>query len=290
MDEENEGSAKNVNAAENKYANQLRKAKQDAKAERERILKRIEDDKQERREREAQGRQARLLLAATEGEDPPSRSTYTAPQQPEAIQLPSRGGGAHCNLQIRLLDGSTIRGRFPSDAKLGTEVREWIDENRTDSDEPYTFRIVLTPLPNKALEPSEEADSLLNLGLAPSSTLVLVPRVRVATAFQQTGGALYRAWSGVWALMAMLLSFPLSLVGAGRSGNGSNGEEIPMQNLDGQGSARRGQDHDRRRDQQLYNGNSVSLVIPTDTIFHDLKLTGLQTNFESRGNDDEPET
>lgn len=297
VNEENEGQAKNVNAAENQYAAQLRKKKQDAKAERERILRRIEDDKRERREREAQERQARLLLAATEGEETPSRSTFAPVQQPESVQLLSRGGGAHCNLQVRLLDGSTIRNRFPSGAKLGTEVREWIDENRTDSDEPYTFRIVLTPLPNKAVEPSEEADSLLDLGLAPSSTLVLVPRVRVATAFQQTGGALYRAWSGVWALVAMLLNLPLSLVG-GRARDDRSGGEIPLENLDGQGSARRGQDQrvrgfdnpdDRRRDQQLYNGNSVSPVL-SYRYLRDHGTNTVQLNFEPRGDEDEQET
>ncbi|KAH8194946.1 hypothetical protein TruAng_010887 [Truncatella angustata] len=267
---------RSVDAAEKKHADLLRKRRQDEKAERQRILRRIEDDRRERREREAQERQARLLLtAATTGNEVVGAgragSSSAPPQRSDAVQLPSRGGGAHCNLQVRLLDGSTIRSRFPSDAKLGGEVRGWIDENRTDGDEPYTFRVVLTPLPNKTVEASEEADSLLDLGLAPSATLVLVPRVRVANAFEQTGGALYRALAGVWALLAMVLNFPFTLVGGGgarSSRAGQAGEEIPMENLDGEGSARReGQDQrvrgfqnpdDRRRDQQLYNGNSLN--------------------------------
>jgi hypothetical protein len=256
----------------------LRKKKQDEKEERQRILRRIEDDKRERREREAQERQARLLLAATgDGVSASTPAFPTAPtppqqqrQEQEAIELPARGGGAHCSLQIRLLDGSTIRNRFPSDVKLDKEVRDWIDGSRTDSDEPYTFRVVLTPLPNKAIEPSEEADSLLDLGLAPSATLVLIPRVRVATAFEQTGGALYRAWAGVWAFLAMILNLPLTLVGGSRRRDEQTGEEIPLENLDGQGSSERRQGQrvkvfqnpdDRRRDQQLYNGNSVSFVL-----------------------------
>ncbi|KAK9420930.1 hypothetical protein SUNI508_01021 [Seiridium unicorne] len=273
--ESNEGESTNAGSAENKYASSLRKKKQEEKAERQRILKRIEDDKRARREREAQERQARLLLAATEDEGTASTSAAsTLQQRQEDIQLPSRGGGAHCNLQVRLLDGSRIRNRFPSDVKLGTEVRKWIDENRSDGDEPYTFRVVLAPLPNKTIEPSEEADSLLDLGLAPSSTLILVPRVRVASAFQQTGGAIYRVWSGVWALLAMILSFPLTLVGSGRTqGQQQHGEEIPMDYLGGHDSAARGQDvrfrgfqnpDDRRRDQELYNGNSLNFEPRTD--------------------------
>lgn len=251
-----------IKAAESKYANLLRKKKQDERDERQRILRRIEDDKRERREREAQERQARLLLSATEDDGASPR------QQPvEEIQLPARGFGTHCSLQIRLLDGSTMRSRFPSDVKLSKEVREWIDENRTDSDEPYTFRVVLTPLPNKAIEPSEEADSLRDLGLSPSATLVMVPRVRVATAFQQTGGVLFRAWSGIYALLHMIIAFPLTFVGAGRSPHDQTRRGVDMDNLDGQGAAARGQDQrirgfqnpdDRRRDQQLYNGNSLN--------------------------------
>lgn len=259
---ESTGEGSKAKAAESKYANLLRKKKQDERDERQRILQRIEDDKRERREREAQERQARLLLSANGGEDAGGQQ-----QKTEEIQLPTRGFGTHCSLQIRLLDGSTIRNRFPSDVKLGKEVRQWIDENRTDSDEPYTFRIVLTPLPNKAVEPGEEADSLLDLGLSPSATLVLVPQVRVATAFQQTGGVLFRAWSGLYALLTMIISFPLTFVGGGRSRNDDGRQGIALDNLGGQGDAARGQDdrirgfqnpNDRRRDQQLYNGNSLN--------------------------------
>ncbi|ETS84246.1 hypothetical protein PFICI_02271 [Pestalotiopsis fici W106-1] len=251
-----------IKAAESKYANLLRKKKQDERDERQRILRRIEDDKRERREREAQERQARLLLAAAEDD-----GASVKPQHIEEIPLPARSFGTHCSLQIRLLDGSTIRNRFPTDAKLGKEVREWIDENRTDSDEPYTFRIVLTPLPNKAVEPAEEADSLGDLGLSPSATIVLVPRVRVATAFQQTGGVLFRAWSGLYALLSMIIAFPLTFVGAGRSHPDETRQGVAMDNLNGQDSTARGQDQrirgfqnpdDRRRDQQLYNGNSLN--------------------------------
>ncbi|KAI0125066.1 hypothetical protein BJ170DRAFT_597902 [Xylariales sp. AK1849] len=258
----NESQSSNINPAETSYANMLRKKKAEAKEERQRILRRIEDDKRERREREARERQARLLLSATTDAD-----VNTFGSAGQAMPLPARGGGAQCNLQVRLFDGSTIRSRFPSDVTLGTEVREWIDESRTDSDDPYTFRVVLTPLPNKVIESSEEAETLLDLSLAPSSTLVLVPRVRVATAFQQTGGLLYRGWVYIYAWIAMVLRlprmFPGSGQGRGQQRESEGAEEAPLEDLDGSGSARQrirgfGNPDDRRRDQQLYNGNSLN--------------------------------
>ncbi|KAI1872289.1 uncharacterized protein JN550_004008 [Neoarthrinium moseri] len=275
----------NISAAETKYASQLRKRKQEEKAERQRILQRIEDDKRERREREAQERQARLLLSATQDADAPAPGSAG-----QAVKLPSRAepGSAkkHCNLQVRLLDGSTIRQRFPSEATLAQEVRGWIDETRTDGADPFSFRVLLAPLPNKSVDPAEEADSLLDLGLAPSATLILVPHPRAATAFQRSGGALYQVWAGIYGFLAMVLGFPLMLLGGDGRGpqteHAAQGENVPLNNLDGQSSAREGQGQgqgarfrgfqnpdDRRRDQQLYNGNSL--------------------NFEPRNDEDEQE-
>jgi hypothetical protein len=256
----NESQPSNTTTAESSYAVMIRKKKQDEKEERQRILRRIEDDKRERRERDAQERQARLLLSATQDTVEPAR-------QPKPQRR--RGHRAPCNIQVRLFDGSTIRNQFPSDATLGSEVREWIDEFRTDGQDPYTFRVVLTPLPNKAITPAEEAHLLFDLELGSTSTLVLVPRVRVASAFQQTGGLMFRAWASLYGLLALLFGIPGMLLG-GRTRAAQPGTEedvVPLDNLDGGGSARRRvrgfqNPDDRLRDQQLYNGNSVSWSIP----------------------------
>ncbi|KAK8064960.1 hypothetical protein PG994_007598 [Apiospora phragmitis] len=256
-----EGQSSNATAAMSTYAQMMRKKRQEAKEERQRILQRIEDDKRERREREAQEKQARLLLAAA---DPNTAASSSNAAAGSPIPLPTRGGGPTCNLQVRLFDGSTLRGRFSSDQTLGKEVRQWIDENRADGTDPYTFRVVLTPLPNKAIEPAEESEMLRDLGLAPSATLVLVPVIRVATAFEQGGGLLLRGWSYLYALIAMMFSpFAVLFRGRNNANRDASHENIPLDDLDADGSSRqrfRGfrNPDDERRNQQLYNGNSLN--------------------------------
>ncbi|OTA98442.1 hypothetical protein M426DRAFT_325980 [Hypoxylon sp. CI-4A] len=241
------------------YQEEVRQRKREAAEERKRILKRIEDDRRERREREAKERQARLLLSnAQESEE----STSQTP----AIPLPRRQvsgstQGDHCNLQVRLFDGSTIRSRFKSDATLSSEVRKWIDEDRTDGDAPYTFRIVLSPLPNKAIEPAEETESLLSLGLAPSATLVLVP-AKYSSAYASSGGFVWRGLSYILGIFGAMYGF-LAGVFVNRP-NEQTPEGVPLRNL-GPANARaasriRGfrNEEDERRDAQLYNGNSLN--------------------------------
>ncbi|KAK5636880.1 hypothetical protein RRF57_012592 [Xylaria bambusicola] len=159
--------------AEQAHANEIKLRKQQANEERKRILKRIEDDKRARKEREAAERRARQQLSNDATAEADSNSGGSS--IPLRERLPKAGQGDYCNLQVRLLDGSTIRTRFASDKTLGTDVRKWVDEERTDGDAPYSFRVVLTPLPNKVIAAQEESKSLLSLGLAPSATLVLIP-------------------------------------------------------------------------------------------------------------------
>ncbi|KAI1662870.1 hypothetical protein F4813DRAFT_342208 [Daldinia decipiens] len=260
--ESNEGQSSNTNRAERSYAEEVRQQKIRAAEDRKRILKRIEDDRRERKEREAKEKQARLLLTT-------SNDTEASSSQTPSIPLARRqasSSGDYCNLQVRLFDGSTIRSRFKSDATLSNEVRKWIDEDRTDSDDPYTFRIVLTPLPNKAVEPAEETEPLLSLGLAPSATLVLV-HAKYSSAFARASGGF------VWRSLAYVLGFFGSgygflvgmlggLTGLLSSRGAASPEEVPLQNLPaGRTSSRiRGFDdaEDRRRDAQLYNGNSLN--------------------------------
>ncbi|KAF3063635.1 UBX domain-containing protein 4 [Daldinia childiae] len=260
--ESNEGQSSTTNRPERSYAEEVRQQKIRATEDRKRILKRIEDDKRERREREAKERQARLLLNAT-------NDTEASSSQTPAIPLARRqasSSGDHCNLQVRLFDGSTIRSRFKSDATLNKEVRKWIDEDRTDGDAPYTFRIVLTPLPNKAVEPAEETESLLSLGLAPSATLVLV-HAKYSSAFARASdGLIWRSLAYVLGFFGSGYGFLVGMLGglAGllSSRGAASPEEVPLQNLaeDRIASGIRGfyEAEDRRRDAQLYNGNSLN--------------------------------
>ncbi|OTA56842.1 hypothetical protein K449DRAFT_154777 [Hypoxylon sp. EC38] len=259
-----EGNNSHHGAAERTYAEEIRQKKIHAAEERKRILKRIEDDKRERREREAQEKQARLLLSAARGDEGSSSQT-------PAIPLPRRqeGGthGDHCNLQVRLFDGSTIRSRFKNDATLAGDVRKWIDEERTDGDAPYTFRVVLSPLPNKAIEPTEETESLLSLGLAPSATLVLVP-AKYSSAYAHADNLIFRSllyilgiFGAGYGLLTDVLGGIRGMLFGGRSGQ-STTEEIPLGDIaTGRAPPRiRGfrNPEDERRDAQLYNGNSLN--------------------------------
>lgn len=277
--ESNEGQSHNINAAERSYAEAVRHRKIQAAEERKRILKRIEDDKRERKEREAQERQARLLLSAAQDDD--GGSTSHAPP-PISIPLSRRQGGDaqggdFCNLQVRLFDGSTLRARFKSDATPGGEVRRWVDEERTDGDAPYTFRVLLTPSPGRAIEPTEEIRSLLSLGLAPSATLVLV-RARYAAAYAgaDNRNIVSKSYAYILGIFGAVYAFLFGgvvgmLFGRGRGGGGGraqrqrqqqHGEEVPLQDLGARraGSRIRGfENPEDRRDAQLYNGNSVSL-------------------------------
>lgn len=256
----------NVGAAERSYAEEVRQRKVQATEERKRILRRIEDDKRERREREAQERQARLLLSATQdGEGTGGQGQAQVPPIPLSRRAGGGmgAGGDHCNLQVRLFDGSTLRSRFPSAATLGGDVRAWIDEARTDGDAPYTFRVVLTPLPNKHVEPAEEIRSLLSLGLAPSATLVLVPS-KYAAAYARADGVAWRGFASVLRFFAAGYGLLLAMFGAiagmlpGRGG-AQRQDEIPLRGLAARNSRIRGFENpeDQRRDAQLYNGNSV---------------------------------
>ncbi|TGJ80158.1 hypothetical protein E0Z10_g8596 [Xylaria hypoxylon] len=232
--------------AEQAHANEVKHRKQQANEERKRILKRIEDDKRARKERDAAERRARSLLSANADAD----SSGAEPSIPLHQRLPKAGQGEHCNLQVRLLDGSTIRTRFASDETLSSDVRKWIDAERTDGDAPYSFRVVLTPRPNKVIAPQEEIKSLLSLGLAPSATLVLIP-TRYSVAYARAGG-IFSPIIGVFstlygAIMASIGGVFALFFGGGNSGDNPRNDDIPMENL-----------RARRRDNQLYNGNSLN--------------------------------
>ncbi|KAI1811671.1 hypothetical protein GGS20DRAFT_561914 [Poronia punctata] len=231
---------------ERDHANEIKLKKQQANEERQRILKRIEDDKRARKEREAEERRARQFLASDAKADDGSHQTTSIPL---SRRTPKAGQGDHCNLQVRLLDGSTIRTRFPSDKTLNQDVRKWIDEERTDGDAPYSFRIVLTPLPNKVIAPEEELKSLLSLGLTPSATLVLIP-TRHSVAYAHAGGVLtplVGVFSSLYGAIMRSLGGIFSMFFGGGHVPPPNRDDIPMENV-----------RARRRDNQLYNGNSLN--------------------------------
>ncbi|ROV93231.1 hypothetical protein VPNG_09562 [Cytospora leucostoma] len=268
-----------------KAAQQLAERHRKAREERARVLKRIEDDKAERRARD-EARRAERRAAATAAADAVDVDEVTAAAgepAPASASTSSTIRRQHdqCAIQVRLFDGSTIRSRFPAGATLAREVRGWIDGARADdNNSPYTFRVILTPLPNRIIDPAaEEGQTLGELGLTPSATLVLAPAERYSRAYPRASE------SPVSRLIAAVLAFVGSILGAiagtltgsGRRGErgdeGGGQESIELQERRSQQGHATGRDggsgsgsrikgfedrDDRQKDHQFYNGNSLN--------------------------------
>ncbi|KAF8430073.1 hypothetical protein EV426DRAFT_3444 [Tirmania nivea] len=98
-----------------------------------------------------------------------------SPLAPNAHDPPG-SENRECELNFRLLNGTVFNQKFPSEVKLGVEVRQWIDQNRPDKPNClYTFTQLLFPSPNRDISFSEEHDGLKDIGLTPSATLILSP-------------------------------------------------------------------------------------------------------------------
>ncbi|RFU77558.1 hypothetical protein TARUN_4684 [Trichoderma arundinaceum] len=248
---------------------ELKKKRQAEQEERRRILQRIKDDREERRRLASEQKQQRL--------DSQKVGAAAAAASPPMSKLPSTTKMSDmASIQVRLFDGSTIRSRFKTASPL-KEVRRWVDENRGESKAPYTFKQVLTPLPNKNIDATEENKALGELGLVPSSTLVLIPVQKYSSAYSSSAGRQDSVFSRFLRLVLGFFTWLLSLVGLAGEQREAAGRREPERAPDATARAsseerrRRVQGLqnlvDRQRDHQLYNGNSL--------------------NFEPRPDDDE---
>ncbi|KAL8944287.1 MAG: hypothetical protein Q9216_000582, partial [Gyalolechia sp. 2 TL-2023] len=257
------------------HAQEQRKRQQETKEERQRILKAIENDKAERKEKEVQ----RRALAGTELEDAAStnRACRSANQR-----VPSDWGAAthaqQCSLQIRLFDGTTIRRKFEPQQTLNDDVRPWLAGQRTDGDTPYTFKQILTPQLNRTLNISEEGESLQSLDLLPTATLVIVPIQGYTDFYPNDKGVAGRAWSVGYSAAsagASILKGALgAVIGIGRAtphtqeveSEGKRDETNPDSNRQiAAPSAQEGvkyrtlnRQRDGVEDHELYNGNQLN--------------------------------
>ncbi|KAF2146237.1 uncharacterized protein K452DRAFT_355663 [Aplosporella prunicola CBS 121167] len=207
-------SAEKKDAAKKSYATQERARKASQRDELNRILQRVEADKQARKERERETKARReaelreIANAGAEGDAP----SPAAPSSSVAKARSATSTSKDITLRVRLLDGSQIREPFPPTATLQSDVRPRVDWALGGGDSkppPYTFKHVLAPLPNRNLSASEEATPLSELpDVAPSATLVLVPVRGAAHAYAAAGsaaGAVARGGGPFGAVMAILL-------------------------------------------------------------------------------------
>jgi len=258
----------------NKANQQFRQRQQEAQKERQRILKQIEDDRAERKARDEAKKAARLAAEAA-SEEP----TETAGEP--AADTSARRSHDHCALQVRLLDGSSIRTRFPASATVRQDVRKWVDEHRgSDSgSEPYTFRVLIVP--SRVIDETEEGQTLAELGLAPSATLCLLPVVRYSTAYYDPdagivsgiGSLFMHMWTIILAFIWQWVLGPFSrLFDRADAGQGQAQQPQPREQGDQRRRAKGPHTLDKTREQQLYNGNSVSLeALPSLNIMENSK-------------------
>lgn len=271
--------------AEADYAAQERKRKQDDRKERERVRQLVENDKIERKEREAQRKEA---LAAERQSKQSESLDQKAPSS--SATVPANA----CAVQVRLFDGSTIRTRFnsPATETLASAVRMWVDSNLQSADgakrsaiPPYTFKHILTPLPNRTLEVGEEEKTLQDLGLTPTATLVLVPVQGYTEAYANSGVSGWLSWlyGTVAGAFLLVINFLKGIVGvtggtgaadstqavaqprgAGESQSGSAGKKDESRPSTKMKTLR--DTKDEKDDRQWYNGNQVCEYCPTPKI------------------------
>ena len=269
----------------------LQKKKKEDAEELARIKARIEQDKAERKA-QAEARKAEREQERTAG----------AQAQAQTRSNPStRGSQApNVNLNVRLFDGRTIRSVFPRTATLEKEVREWVDEefSKLDANDPnvqnqalppYFFRHILAPQPSRELSAGDENQTLGDIDLAPSATLVLVPVKGYTDAYSGSGSNLLAGTrtglvSGAFGLLSSTVGYAGGILGSflgtgaaapqpnqgqavgGGSGSGSGSgserqSDRSRSERDEQGNIRVRTLADQRvrepRDQQFYNGNQV---------------------------------
>ncbi len=225
--------------------------REEAKAERERILKQIELDKAARKAREVEEKRSRQTKAS-------------APPTTAAASKGKAKASDTCTLRVRLFDGATIQQRFPSTATLGKGVREWVDEHAHIKDTtvlgthisnaPYTFKDILPPAPPRNISVGEESQTLFELGLCPNATLVLVLVQSYTEAYEGGGGVTGVVGSVTGAGVRVVssgLGFAARTLGSFLSG----GTPTPAEPEQEQPLARRSEARDPN---QFYNGNSTN--------------------------------
>ncbi|PTB45190.1 hypothetical protein M441DRAFT_130831 [Trichoderma asperellum CBS 433.97] len=242
---EAQAGADTSSARVHKQAEELKKKRQAEQEERRRILKRIEDDREERRMR-AEAKEKQKIDNQKIGDVAASLVNSKQSKLPSTTKVSEMA-----SIQVRLFDGSTIRSRFKTASPL-KEVRRWVDQNKGENKAPYTFKQVLTPAPNKNIDSTEEHKSLGELGLVPSSTMVLIPVQNYSTAYP--GEKLQDSvFSRFLRTILGFFVWILSLRERGSDATARAASEERRRRVRGLQNLA-----DRQRDHQLYNGNSLN--------------------------------
>lgn len=247
--------------ADIKHALVQKKLRQDARDERARILKRIEDDKAERRARDTLDKEH-----ASAAEEYNGKQSSASAQTGGGVRTSGSKQARECAIQVRLFDGTTIRSKFPPHSTTREHIRKWVDSQKPDGNTPYTFKQILAPLPNRTISISEEEESLESLGLAPTATLVLMP-IREYTSAYNNGSmdyvskGIHAGWSLVSSGMTIVTETLGGLLGGttGRRLNANDGDSDATAVSDATNVRTIRDQPDYPQDHQFYNGNAVCI-------------------------------
>ncbi|KAK2758053.1 hypothetical protein FQN54_004459 [Arachnomyces sp. PD_36] len=144
------------------WREEQRKIAQQKEEEKRRIQERIEQDKKERKQE-------------TEEKRKEVHKKATATMRPPSLQPMSTLTPQPVRLQIRLIDGTSIRNSFAPEKTIHDDVRPWIDQQRTDGGDPYRLKQVMAPHPNRVFTTEEESKPLSDLQLSTNANMVIIP-------------------------------------------------------------------------------------------------------------------
>lgn len=157
-------------ASREKYRLEILKKQKQDRLERERIKKEFESA---RREREALKKEQERLRNSTTTNQGQKKEQDNQDMLFKKKKQDNKNDitGVNAALSIRLFDGSAVKHVFKATDSLDT-VRKWLDKNRTDGKQAYSFH---QSFPKHSFGEGEEQQTLRELKLAPSATLILKP-------------------------------------------------------------------------------------------------------------------
>jgi outer membrane lipoprotein SlyB len=242
------------------YVRMQKEREQKQRDERERIKQQIKNDREERRRREELRNHPQIQTVDGAG------STSATSPVPKSRDI---------RVQVRTFDGTTLRQTFSPSANITSDIRPWIDSTSSQS-VPYNLKLILTPLPNRNIEAAEEEQSLVDLGITKSCTLVMMPVKGYVESYtgSTAGGIVGSAVSGGYSLVTgtagAVFGGVKSLLGwTGQSGAAENpttsaaesnqeDSEPSTQSVRVRTLADQRIEAAKKKDQQFYNGNQLN--------------------------------
>ncbi|KAF9888410.1 hypothetical protein FE257_008688 [Aspergillus nanangensis] len=212
----------------------------------------------------------------------PTVESVSEPADKPQTQIPTPP--KQYRLQVRLFDGTSVRSSFSPSQTIRGDVRPWVESHRTDERRPYNLKHILTPLPNRTLTIAEEEQTLEELGLGSSATLVMVPINTYIEAYSAAGSSLpVRAASTIYNCASSILGTATGLVGSlvgygptastpsppvttpNPSSPGANAPRPRPTGFRGPIIRTLRDQREEQDDRQLYNGNQLNFQPRRDT-------------------------